>query len=340
MNLNNILSDAIAAFAGSFVLGATGFTDRSLNRVEELETIITEEKQGRAKDSGAVRKKPLAYAKLIPPLVYGALYSLVTAYESSGNLAERSAISILSAFAGVYTGSAVRGLIPTRDKYVAEDIESNPERALNYLRKDARAVVTSSLNKLERRILRAGSDSDTEEELNDLNKMFNAIMQTGCPNTRRALLRWGVREADETIQRSRLEKVITDFYAGDSPDSAIAIIIGEPKKTELKVHEIAAGRLTTYFASLEGLKIIRVDGIGAEAYFDGPVNITGEETINFSGDYKSLAQSVRLSWGKYTTMFIRYQKNFPIKDHRGRIILTSFLPSYCGYLDQKEQPSR
>jgi len=344
MDLDSIVRDATGGFLGGFCIGLAGICDKYGERVKVAEESLP--KNFREKigfDDKFVRetKKVERNAKLFLPYVVGGAYGFIAGFVTSTPSFDIMAASVPAAYLGRFAGSALRKTLRSKyskDLRVLRGIRDDPVNTLDYLPKETKEAIESSLGEIEKTIL--VSDPDAVEELLDspVHRMYSSIMK-GNKIYSHVLLKWGQEKFEEVCKHARIERGIMDFYERTEGVVSIAVF-GQPHVEVLKLYEVDGESLRTYTATFNRLNVMRNDPAEPNIELESsPASIEIEKSEDWNQDYRSLADEVMKNQGSYTTMLIKAPPGLP--DHvRTMMVTESFITSFAAYQKEKAYFSR
>ncbi len=333
MNLIDYLVDITAGLAGGFIIGRSGFTEKSLDKLQIIEQVnsVPELKASHReiddKYRGLVNNITTA-CRFTYPFIFASYMAYVPSLFSSKSFSENMPVNALSSLAGCTLGIAHRKFSRRKDKDILRDIQQNPEIVLNYLSEENKNTLEKSLSRIESDILKDIEPKELFELDSDYGKLIISIQNDSriySPALAGNLLRRLKSTIDEAfIQKSYKEflqmapvETISILEMGSQPNHE-NIRLFENDGESLKVYTVKFGPINSIYD--EKRDQIQISGVSPQ--------ITLDYTRNWNDDYKDLAKEVISSRGESSIMYLKSYPGMP-EERRIFLVKRTFILDYA-----------
>lgn len=333
MDLTEIVQSTATGFLSGFLIGLSGFCDKCDETIELIDASLTQEEM---KEEG-LTKKDLSQLrnigkrrKWLTPFIAGTLSSAIFwgSYENASIL-QNMAIAIPFAYLGKIAGGSLRKVYrrdKQKDLQIARQIKNDPENTLMYIPKEQKRIIESAFGEVEKRIL---EDSGIYEgnPMSDEGEFKNLYIDLKCQNKAYVtpLFKWAAKKFEKTCKTAYLQRKIKDFCEGFIPESSV-LLLRKPEKPFIRVYEFVGDNVNIYSARFNGIKITERDGAANFVNVDPP-EIKLDETRNWDGNYREMAEQITQSQPKHATMFMKTHPKTSKRSKEAKITST-FLQAF------------
>ncbi len=339
MELSDLLRDAVVGFSIGFGIGTSGICDKRKEQLALAEALLSEEELQERKitqeGKGLLLRAERANGWLYPAMG-SAFYSLTVPVFLGQNPLEHAGYAVFSAYFGRITGSAVRTLARIKhrkDLKILKGITQDSEHALDYLPEVRKTAIEQALNEIDQRV-EQGDDliNDIYSSNGPVRRMYQAITSDPRVYTPH-LIAWSLKKFKDVSENALLRGKIRDFY--ERLPIVSCAVLGEPKKTAVRVYEFDGENLSTFTVQFEKLRRVAHDSTGMSGIESRLSDLTLESKEPWNEDYRTLADKIRTD-KEHTVMLAKTLPDMP--DEARRILITdSFVLTFERYQREGEK---
>lgn len=296
MDLTEIVGNAALGFGFGFMVGATRYQNRIVERAEYLEAAYTGKeieslgatKEERARDIGWERMMRFAL-----PTYFGIANGLVSSVVLDRSALGTAAVSVPAALLGMMTGNGARYLGTRKYRESLEalrEMRENPDRTFDYMPDYTRGVVQEGLAETERMVL-AGESINPEDQFSKLlNEKITVALHAGPRAHVEHLQRWIHEQFGETGRRANIQREVSRFY--ERADGETVVILGPSKNPSICLYELNDGQMHIMTTSLGSIRIIRDEGEGSTSLRTLLPKFEVRKNNVWNENYRALAEDI------------------------------------------------